>query len=881
MRALSAFGFLFLCTSLSAAQETTGDIRGRVTFDGQPVVGAKVAASADGAAGERRSSSKSDGVFELRLLPPGSYTVHIAALGFKPMIVENVVVRLGQTTGLDDFILARAATQLDEIKIVGKSVGVDPTRTTIGATLEAQDYSALPSERDYKSLITVLPHINKSYHGDPANSGGSTGLENMYFIDGVNITAPLNAATGTSLPYNFIRAVEVRTGGYEAQYGKALGAIVNAVTYAGSNDFDANVFGFMTHDRLTSQPRAQPSIREARSFSYDVGARAGGRIIRDRLWYAAAYNPRISETDRIVGELGTFTDSRTAHVFAGKLTFEQAENVNVELSVFGDPTTQKSVSIPDFIGSLTPKNVDPYLNKAEGGGVTVALRSSVSLSSSVLLEAAFSNSTFRDNILPRTAAAADGALADYTAGTLEGGPVFESRNQQARFSATLKATASIGRHTATTGAEYEVNRDSFFFETPGAGFIEKFDDATYVAGYQFVNGKVRARIPTFYLQDSWRVSDRFTLNPGFRWSGEYLNGTSGKTAQRFPHEWQPRIGFSWQPGVDRKQRVFGSYGRFYQQIPLNIGALYYIDFTGFVRVYNADPRGSGSALLDSIDFSTKESDYAHSIKDASVENFDELALGYEKLIHSTSRLTLRGMRRNLRSSFQQGIDPSGKFVVGSAGRGPLSFLPKPVRTYSALEASFDGVTARMSYRLSYVLSRTYGNYTGLYASDVYIANPGNNPSLATVDHRINTEGLLPNDRTHVVKLTTSYRLGGGFSAGGIGSWMSGTPLSETANKTWYPVFLSPRGQAGRTPNLWDVSLRLVHASSPGRRATVRVIGDVLNLGNPQRAVRRDMTRYRMVDPQGLPGLLNTNFLKATAFQPPMMVRIGAEIGRVR
>src|ERR1041385_4440179 len=158
--------------------------------------------------------------------------------------------------------MERAAVNLSEVTITAPRVTLDPVRTTIGGTLEAADYAALPTDRDYTSLITIFPHINASYHGDPANSAGSTGLENMYFIDGGNVTAPFLASTGTALPYNFVRSVEVRAGGYEAQYGRALGAIVNAITYSGSNQLEANAFGFMTASALAGAPRAEPSLRE-------------------------------------------------------------------------------------------------------------------------------------------------------------------------------------------------------------------------------------------------------------------------------------------------------------------------------------------------------------------------------------------------------------------------------------------------------------------------------------------------------------------------------------------------------------------------------------------------------------------------------------------
>jgi hypothetical protein len=877
-RAAVVVALMFSANDIASAQETTGDIRGRVIDPaGQPALNARIAVTGRGLQGDRRTSTASDGVFQVLRLPPGHYSVVITAIGFSPVRMDSVRVQLGRTTGLADVRLTPSTVRLSDVKIVAAPLTLDPTRTTVGATLETRDYDALPSERDYKSLISVLPHINVSYHGDPVNAGGSTGLENMYFIDGVNVTVPITGASGTSLPYNFVRSVEVRTGGYEAQYGKALGAIVNAVTYTGSNTFESNIFAFATHDALAAASRSQPVLKESGFYSFDVGARIGGPIFRDRLWYSAAYNPRFERIEKIVGELGPHVQSNTAHIFAGKLTWHPSGNANIEVSLFGDPANTRRVFVPDFLASLRPLNRDPYLQKLESGGITASLRGTANIGTAGFVEAAVTHSTFRDDLVPATERGSEGIVADFIDGTVEGGLFFVMKNNQRRDALSLRGTATRGRHNATLGVEYEINRDINFFDNPGIGFVERRDSAVYVVSDQLTDGSARSRVYTAYLQDSWRITDRFTLNPGLRWSSQSLSGTSDRTAQRFANEWQPRVGFNWQLGRSRNGRVFGSYGRYYQQQPLNLSTLYYIDFTGIFKTYAGNPLLPGAVLIDSMNQSTFESDYARQIKGAEVENFDELAGGSELLFAGNGKLTIRVLHRELRSTFQQAYDSTGSFVLGSPGRGALSFLPDPVRRYSAFEAGIESAWRKLDYRGSYVLSRNYGNFTGLYSTDVFIVNPGNNPGFATIHHRTNTTGLLPNDRTHVVKGSGSYRLTSALSAGILASWMSGTPLSHMGSRDYFPVFLSRRGTAGRTPDIWDVNLRFAFEGEVARRANGRVVLDLLHVGNPRKAVRRDQTQYRDSDASGNPIGLNENYRRATVFQPPMMARIGFEL----
>ena len=120
------------------------------------------------------------------------------------------------------------------------------------------------------------------------------------------------------------------------------------------------------------------------------------------------------------------------------------------------------------------------------------------------------------------------------------------------------------------------------------------DDTIYVVTEQGYSGTFHNRSPAAYLQDNWRITDDFTLNPGLRWSAQFLVGASGNTAQRITDEWQPRIGFSWQVGNEHRQRLFGSYGRFFMTIPNNISVFWFVDYPFVQSIYSTDPRQPGA-----------------------------------------------------------------------------------------------------------------------------------------------------------------------------------------------------------------------------------------------------------------------------------------------
>ena len=874
-------GGVLLWSSVATSQETTGGIRGRLLLPGGAAAkAARVIATGADLQGSRSSVSLSDGFFQLIALPPGRYTLRITHIGHIPAVIDSIDVRLGRTTDLGHVGLQMSTAQLSEVRIAAPRVTLDRARTTIGATLDSTDLAALPSERDHKALMSTLPHVNTSYHGDPANSAGSTGLENMYFIDGVNVTSPFRAISGTALPKNFVRNVEVRSGGFEAEHARALGAIVNAVTYSGSNDFEMNVFGFVDHDALTARAKVEPTLRTTRSYGYDVGARASGPVVRDRLWFSLAYNPQIQESDRVIDGHGLFVDRRQSDVYAAKLTWQPGSGADVSLSLFGDPTSHTQVANP--YGGYTPLNPDPLLRRIETGGSTVSIRASSMIGTSVRLEGAVSTSAMRETERGATSTGRTEPLfLDAVAQTVEGGVERPVEVDQSRVGALAKMTLFVGTHTLMGGFELENNR---VFRSMDSRFFVRDDTALFVEWRDSTRGEFRNQTPAVYLQDTWRVTDHLTVSPGLRWSQQRLTGASGGTAQWFPNEWQPRLGVSLDIGRDQDQRVFGSFGRFYQQVPLNLSTLWYADYLFARNEYAVDPRLPGATPTDRLEELTYESDWARSIDGLAVEHHDEVTLGWERLLGGNVRLGARGVYRKLRSSFQMGVGGIANgtilWVLGTPGKGDFDFVPAPKRTYRALEVTADGELGTLAYRASYVLSRNTGNYTGLFGSDVYQASPGVNFGLLEPHQSRNSAGLLPNDRTHVVKLVVIQRLHATTQMGGFFTYQSGTPLNEFGAPGPFggPTFLVKRGSAGRTPAIFDMNLRVAY--EPRRTATrTRVVLDFLHLGNPRQIVRRDQQHFTDVDANGLPSEPNPNFGRALAFQPPALIRLGVEITR--
>jgi hypothetical protein len=469
---------------------------------------------------------------------------------------------------------------------------------------------------------------------------------------------------------------------------------------------------------------------------------------------------------------------------------------------------------------------------------------------------------------------------DYTTGTTEGGFPKGEDVRNVRTSAELRGILYLGPHTLTVGGRYEENRVDLTETMPEPGIMGRLSDSEYFSEYLVndLRGR-RNRIPAVYLQDSWNATDRLTVNAGVRWEAQYLYGIGDSIAQSFTNQWQPRLGVTFQPGRLGSQKIFGFIGRFYQQRPLFSTLAIFSERRDVFSLYSGDPRDPNVPVDTQFVFI----DHVTKMDDLNGEYFDEVSLGYEAVVAGRLRLLARGVHRVLRDAWGVGFDSEGNWAAGNLGKGDLSYMPLPQRKYSALEltAEHRGGTP-LYFLVSYVLSRSHGNYTGLYTSDTGVDAPDMNRMMRCGEQGINSMGLLPNDRTHVFKAIGSYRFNFGLSAGTFFTWQSGTPLNEFGpgppacfGGVTTPIFLVPRGTAGRLPSIWDLSFRFAYPLGPWGRAGLRsrLVLDILHIGSEREVVVVD--QLRLLDVEG--GVENPTFGARLVSQPPMTVRLGLEI----
>jgi hypothetical protein len=240
------------------------------------------------------------------------------------------------------------------------------------------------------------------------------------------------------------------------------------------------------------------------------------------------------------------------------------------------------------------------------------------------------------------------------------------------------------------------------------------------------------------------------------------------------------------------------------------------------------------------------------------------------------RVGVRGMYRTLRWAIEDAFNPATDlFAVGNPGRGNLAFVPRARHTYSALVFTFEKpVRGRFGFLASYVLSRTRGNYDGLYDFETSRAFPNTGTQFDWPAQYVNNEGRLINDRPHIAKFSGSYAFDFGLTVGTAIAWMSGMPRNEFAVITdgdGNLAFLRPRGSAGR--------VRVTYALSAWRGTTIRpkVYLDLFHLGNRRTPVRLDDVHYLALDADRIPSVPNPTYGRPEVFQSPMSARLGVTV----
>lgn len=929
MRFLRVLPLVLLLSASALAQTTTGTLKGEVTdAQGGALPGVTVTLSGFGA--PQVAVTSAQGLFAFHQLLPGTYSLRFTLDGFTPVDYPNVVVSLGRELSLA--VTMNAGTTVSEtMTVTAAAPVVDVTTSSVGTNLNARAIETLPTGRNYSSIVQVAPGVSSDAHPQNTEQShitvyGSSGAENAFYVDGVNTTNLEYGFQGKELNFEFIKEVDVKTGGYEAEFGRATGGIINVITKSGGDELSGDVFGYYDSDSLQADTEAVDSTAgtTAGFTRSDYGVDVGGFIMRDKLWFFAAYDRVKHSLDKVLPGLTSAIESESERdLGSAKLTYNLAAGQTLVFTALQDPRTD-SGAINDANHSL---NGDPstYLGEQEYGGRDYALRYDGTLMTNWVLSAQIAQHQEENSVGPSTGAGSGVQFRDagndfYQTG---GFGLVQSKDFDRKHYG-ISALRLLGSHEIKGGFEYEHDKADVTKEMSGGQQIDVFanpvnpakpiyrhfywttPDATLGnAPTSRLNASPEHKVTTLYLQDRWSVNDRLVVSYGVRWDRQQIVDASGVVQIDLNDDFAPRLGFSFDPSGNHTAKVFGSFGRFYEEIPMDLVIRSY-SYERQPRIINYSPTSTTPDPAAEADFGTESAILGGLVTpaDPDLKNqyINEYLLGYEREVRPYLALGVKGIYRNYGRVVEDFLClDDGTYCIGNPGEGLMKnvFTLDYSRTFPAPKAkrTFKGVQVDATKRFannwqgiaSYIYSRLEGNFDGEYAP---FTNVGADPNItAAYDYydfftngsdltRITNTGPLSNDRRHQFKASGTYETPWKLTLGAAAYWRSGTPVTRYGYSDAYgryEFFLTRRGAEGRTPSNYDVDVHLGYPIEVGSGFTVNLLLDVFNILDTQRPILIDQRWGFQESDNALPTPSNPNYGEAVLRTPATSARFGVRV----
>jgi hypothetical protein len=619
-----------VCAAAFGQSVTTGSIAGRVVDNtGAGVPGATVTATNLDTGLVRTTTTKLDGTYEISLLPPGDYKVAAELQGVGTASVPRTTVLLGSTTRTNMELGLHIS---EAMTVTAVAPIIDTQSTALTQAVTNQQIEDLPLlGRDFRSLALLTPGITTgSYDYYAITANGARPLSTDYNIDGASSNNDFfgQQTGGTRPPFTFSQAAiqefqVVRTQ-YDAEYGRGVGAVVNAITKSGTNEFHGSLFYFHRSDSWASS-RSTTISKTIDGTTYPLsisdsflaqtvkqpGFVVGGPIVRDKVFFFVGYDGMTQSQPAVIGN-----DMRTYSQFLALTPDQQQLALSKIQSAVGAP-------YEEGLNYAVDDNLKTYLVKFDGNlgpSHHWTVRDDITR---FVTDNSGSRSTFGLNQTNETDKfyQAVGELDSVLTGNMFNQLIVQvGRDQRpvtARYSGTEFAinfgttqyfgaadttpnTADEKKYQFKDTLQYVWNAHSF---KAGVELLHRnlFDAfPRYAGGYYYYSSLLNyvndvpnefrqaygphngdldwtTNLWGVYVNDSYRISPRLTLVMGLRYDYEATPRPSSNAYPQHPeflsqikndtNNIAPRVSFAWDVRGDGRSVLRGGTGKFYEFMP--------------------------------------------------------------------------------------------------------------------------------------------------------------------------------------------------------------------------------------------------------------------------------------------------------------------------
>jgi hypothetical protein len=640
---------VLLCWSTSVlAQQGTAQLGGKIVdAQGGALPGVTVTITNEDTGVVRELQSTAEGAYFAAQLVPGRYRIAATLEGFKALDRRGIALTVGQTTTLD--LTLEVGGVAETLTVTGEAPLVDVTTAAVGGHISADELNELPAaNRNYMAFVGNVPGTvfvpSAEFLNDSFQANGQPTAANNIVFDGANNTDEQrgsNVGGQTRAANESIQEVQILTNQFDAEWGRASGAVINAVTKSGTNQLSGSAFNFYTSKAMTNkdfftevQGAEKPDVGKK-----EWGGTIGGPIVRNKLHFffslerlyvnrnfSNTFQARPSLNFSVASEESAWnTLWRIDHQLSNKHTwafrwlresapqFDRLDGAQETLTSYGDETDLDQT----LVATLTSVLSDTKVNTVRYG--------------LVLEDTVHANPAWRalEPEYARCVPCPEGAGSRI----VESGPILDYETFDIQSNGTMDYSIqkghsidntfswfipeAKGRHDLKFGARYS----HIWLSNPQWGNLQGTYQFRGTGDPEFNPASPRSyperltiRVPNestyemimhvgeVFVQDKWQVKPGLTISAGVRYDLEVFpyNPTplGDPRLTKYPVDKgniAPRVGLVWNPDGESRSVVRGGYGLFYDRTLLGTVDNFLTDYK-YSRSFTANFPASGPDL---------------------------------------------------------------------------------------------------------------------------------------------------------------------------------------------------------------------------------------------------------------------------------------------
>jgi hypothetical protein len=582
--------------TLTAQGLQTGTLQGTVKDQSDAVLpGVTISVTSPALQGAREAVTDGNGFYTIPALPPGVYTVRYELQGMAPVVQNNVVVPLGSVAIVDAVMSVAALTEIVNVTAQTSNALAVPTGQT---NLTSRELNTLAVGRTPQRIAEFAPGLTDNTPNlNQVTISGGFAYDNVFMIDGVDLNDNLFGSANNVFIEDAIDETQVLTSGISAEYGRFSGGVINMVTKRGGNTFSGSARLNLTNPSWSNESPLQRSRNQTNpdTLSKFLEGTMGGPIVRDRVWFFAAGRRERSSLNNLTALSAIPWESRTV-------------NDRYEIKVTGTPRTNHTIQ-GSFVDNSTEQIDRASLNAALSLDLNVLVtvqqpnklfvtNYSGVLGSRVLVTGQYSqkrwgvrNAGGTSTALQDSPFRARGVAPGTTAAQHYHAPMFSALDPEDRDNSQFAGSVTYflttrggGSHNLKAGGEQ-------FTSSRRGGNSQSSTNYVFQSDYLIANGvpaldaqgrliplfvpgtsRVQNWLPTpgatmdvtttsFYVQDHWAASDRFSFDLGMRFEKADSEAT-GDIVSADTHSLVPRLGMTYDIRGDGRTTLQATYAHY-------------------------------------------------------------------------------------------------------------------------------------------------------------------------------------------------------------------------------------------------------------------------------------------------------------------------------